>query len=192
MNNYFQYIPDVDSSKYTEYLLNEFFAEVNFLEAATSHPDKFIRYNNIQSYEVFRELSSFLSEKYEFPPLQYLNVFYHDQDQPIHIDGDLSGYRRSSLNLPLIGYKNTTMKWYLPKPNTMPSLHCAYFFNKEDVTVLEELEGSNKWVLVNSEIAHNIVGATQEMPRITACLRFKGNPPFKELQNLLNKNSISS
>jgi hypothetical protein len=184
MQNYYQHFPEIDNVYWTDYFLNEFIPKYKFYESIKESLYNYVFYANKNQYPGILELSTELTTKLKFPPIEYFLIFKHvDIDQPIHADGE-NIVRYSSFNLPLFGYAGTNMCFYKMKDDTIkPEIRNAYYYNKENLTVIDKFSGENEWVLVNSGVPHNIVDVNSTDPRITVCIRFYGNPTFQDLIN---------
>ncbi len=132
--------------------------------------------------QLLKKLSNDLQEQYKFPPISNFLIFCHQQaSQPVHIDGT-SQYRYASLNLTIKGYQNTKMMFYKQNESNMQTtISNAYYFDKQDLLLVDELKGSNDWVLINSGVPHQAIGVNLNDTRITVCIRFLGNPTFENL-----------
>jgi hypothetical protein len=183
--NYFVHIPDLEVEKYTNYFLNEFIPSRNF-EGNLSNTSCYIQYfrNDFYQDPVILELDLVLRKKFNFPPLEYFSIFKHTGYQAIHVDGT-NIPRYASLNLPLKGHESTKMMFYEQNKSIKPRITDANYYDLENVLPVSELPGSNQWVLVNSNIPHNIVNVDFNNPRYTLCLRFFGNPTMSQLVDKL-------
>jgi len=184
MQQLFKHLPFLDTAEYTDYYLNKSLSRFSH-----QPPEMFyLRYDLPElNTGITKNLNEQLMENLGFPSIDYALVFKHRLPQPIHIDGH-SFVRQSSLNLPLIGYENTKMIFYNLKSKDEPCLHTdAFYFNEDSVEYNCELPGDNNWVLVNTSIPHRIINSDPQNPRITVCFRFKTNPTYEHLSNLIDK-----
>ena len=179
---YFQHFPEIDSVEWTEYFLKEFIPKYKFFENLSKSTYNYVQYNDIYNYPAIAKLSSILKSKFNLPPIEYFLILRHNKEtQPIHIDG-VKQFRYASLNLAIKGFENTKMIFYKKNnSNADVSVTNAYYYDIKDVTPVEEFTGTNEWVLVNSGEPHQVIGIDTDNPRITVCIRFVGNPTFKEL-----------
>jgi len=182
MNHLFKLLPELDSTYYRNYFLNTFIPENKFLEESSFYNE----YYNLKLFPEINKFGKYLTEKYRFPELEYMIVFRHARQQSIHADGTANNTRDTSLNLPIRGYEKTKMVWYMPKIGERPIISTAHYYESSQVDKIESVDSTNEWILVNSKIPHNIINSDFTNPRITACLRFKGNPSFMELSNLVD------
>jgi|GEM_PF-3263680 hypothetical protein len=183
MQNFYKHFPEIDSVYWTNYFLNEFIPKNKFFENTSFNTrPSYISYfkKDFNDESKILELSSLLTEKLKFPPIEYFIIFRHVVSQFIHADGQ-TALRNSSFNLPLTGYQGTKMWFYNTKSNIVPEIRDAHYFKKDDVRLISELSGTNEWVLVNSAVPHNIVNIDSNNPRLTVCIRFVGNPKFEDL-----------
>ena len=171
---YFTRLPQLNVETYTNYFLNTFVPKIKFQSLYFNCTRKeFCTDPNVMS------LDRTLQEKYNLPPIDYFMIFKHTKSQSIHHDGKVIP-RYASLNLPLTGFESTKMIFYktIDKPYIVSDANYYYPKNLEPVI---ELEGSNEWVLVDSSVPHHITNVNFNNPRITLCLRFKGNPTLEHL-----------
>lgn len=182
MQQYFQHFPKIDSVEWTEYFLKEFIPKYNFFENLSKSGYNYVQYHDIHMDPAIAKLSSILTSKFNFPPIDYFLIFCHKTTtQAIHVDGTYQP-RYASLNLPINGYENTKMIFYKKNnPSAKIAVTDANYFNKEDLTPVAEFDGANEWVLVNSGEPHQVIGIDTANPRITVCLRFIRNPTFEKL-----------
>jgi hypothetical protein len=184
MQNFYKHFPEIDNVYWTYYFLKEFIPKYKFFENTS--------FNTRSSYlEWFKKdlpfeteilkLSSLLSSKLRFPPIEYFLIFRHNNmDQTIHSDGR-EILRNSSFNLPLLGYEGTSMCFYEQKTILSPTIRNANYYEKDNLILVEKFTGGNEWVLINSAVPHNIVDMNSSNPRLTVCIRFVGNPKFEDL-----------
>lgn len=191
MQHLFKFLPEVDSTLYRNYFLNEFMEETNFHKRILNTTYVYF-YPNEMNKPMIKKLNEQLQSLYNFPSIEYALVFKHLKTQPIHVDGH-DNIRYASLNLPLSGYENTKMVFYKSKINTRDIIPTdAFYFSKDEIEFDAELPGTSDWVLVNSSVPHNIVNTNPIDPRMTICFRFKDNPSFNSLLNLVkSKTSIA-
>jgi hypothetical protein len=182
MQNFYKHFPEIDNVYWTNYFLNEFVPKYRVVEQLSDTKSLYVMYSKKDFYKNLEilKLSSLLVKKLNFPPIEYFSIFKHTYFQSIHADGK-SALRYASFNLPIKGFEGTKMCFYNTKPNIVPKVTDAYYFKEEEVYLATELESSNEWTLVNSSIPHNIVNVDFNNPRITVCIRFVGNPKFKNL-----------
>lgn len=183
MSEYFYHLHKFDQVKYTNYFVKEFIPRENFEDTLRKSGNRHVGYHNLENYTVIQQLSQELTDKYKFPKVAYMNIFYHTSDQPIHSDG-ISYPIYSSLNLPIVGFEKSTTLFYKSRESARITRDGNYY-KPESVEIVGSLAGSNQWVLIDSSIPHNVVGATAHQPRITVCLRFYGNPKFQELREFV-------
>lgn len=194
MNNFFLKIPSLETEEYTKYLLYDYIPK-----GAILHRINNSKYNYFQDYftsgkpSQMKKIEELLKDKFKIPyNIQYLSIFYHQDNQAIHIDGRKNTVRNSSLNLPLSGYQNTKMIFYklkIPIQN-LETDSDAFYFTQNNTVPVSELEGTNEWVLINTSIPHNVIRPPDSKPRITACIRFTSNPEFEILSkyfDLMNR-----
>jgi hypothetical protein len=182
MSEYFQHFPEIDSVEWSEYFFKEFLPNYKFFENLSKSDYNYVQYNDVRMYPAIVKLSSILESKFNFPPIEYFLIFYHEKEnQPIHIDG-INKLRYASLNLSISGFENTKMIFYKKNnPNASVSVSNANYFDIRDLTPVAEFNGSNEWILVNSGEPHQVIGIDTANPRITVCIRFVGNPTFDQL-----------
>ena len=178
MQNFYKHYPEIDNVYWTNYFLNNFIPK-NLDSILKSSYVMYYKKDFNKNLEILK-LSALLTNKLKFPPIEYNSIFRHIADQPIHADG-INAVRNASFNLPLLGFERTQMCFYNTKSNAIPKRRDAFFFEKEDVDLVTKLKGCNNWVLVNSSIPHNIENVDVNNPRLTACIRFSGNPTFEDL-----------
>jgi hypothetical protein len=186
MQHFYKHFPEIDNVYWTNYFLKEFIPKYKFLEktsvgigVGSSHIEWYIK--DLKSETEILRLSSLLSSKLRFPPIEYFLIFRHMTiDQPIHADGR-EILRNSSFNLPLLGYEGTSMCFYEQKTILSPIIKNANYYEKDNLTLVETFSGGNEWVLVNSAVPHNVVNLNANNPRLTVCVRFLGNPKFDDL-----------
>lgn len=119
--------------------------------------------------------------RYNFPKIAYFLVFVHYDEQPIHIDGYTEEIRWASLNLPIEGYEGTKLNFYESNGDLAQTKSDArYMTDRSALTLVDTLE-SDKWVIVNSGVPHNVVDVDPKQRRVTICFRFEGNPKFEDL-----------
>lgn len=183
MQKYHQYFPEIDNVYWTDYFLKEFIPKYKFFENTSDTGSSYIEwYKKDLNHEIeILKLSSLLSSKLRFPPIEYFLIFRHI-NQPIHADGR-EILRNSSFNLPLLGYEGTSMCFYEQKTILPPTIRDANYYEKNNLTLIEKFVGRNEWVLVNSAVPHNVINLDSSNPRFTVCIRFKGNPTFEDLVN---------
>jgi hypothetical protein len=51
----------------------------------------------------------------------------------------------------------------------------------KDLKLVNEFDGSNNWVMINSGVPHQAIGINLNETRTTVCFRFVGNPRFESL-----------
>jgi hypothetical protein len=184
MKNLFKYLPQIDAIKYTDYFLNKFLIESTFQEQLTKLTYARFTLSDLNT-DTINELNKQLMSTFNFPPIDYALVFKHTVPQSIHIDG-VNPVRYASLNLPLSGYENTKMIFYKSNLTVNDIIPIdAFYFPRDKVDYCGELPGSNNWVLINSSIPHQVVNCDFNNPRITLCFRFRNNPTFENLANLI-------
>jgi hypothetical protein len=183
----FFHLPKLNNVKYTSYLLNEFIPKYKVIEELDrTRSAKSISYVQHSRVHILQEpnlleFNAHLKLVYNFPDIEYFSIFKHHKDQPIHADG-LQILRCSSLNLPLSGYENTKTIFYketFVNPNR--EIRDANYYNIENLSPIAELQGTNDWVMINTGIPHQVIGATASNPRITVCFRFVSNPTINQL-----------
>jgi hypothetical protein len=210
MDDLFTYFENLEVEKYTNYFSNIFLEETDFhkklekLELErVNHPEyitkfRFIKYIPSEINDsMVDEIERFLEEKYNFPKFSHFFIFRHDAPQPIHADAvrawkppEIPSISFAALNLPLKGYNGTGINWYKPKTDEEPKKHMTHkgtYFDPKYVVPMAYLPGSNKWVLLNTEVPHNVVNINPLDPRFTLTFRFKDNPSYSHLKNLLDK-----
>ena len=141
-----------------------------------------------KNYLLFKDIPSILLEQNELMNKKYkLNlkikhflIFYHKKDQPVHIDGGNGTYTNLTLNLPLSGFENTKFNFYKDK-KSFSTFSDAFYFNKNDVELIEQIDTNQKWILINTSIPHNVTNINRNNPRLTLCIRYKDNPTFKDI-----------
>jgi hypothetical protein len=210
MDSLFTYVTDLEVKKYTNYFSNEFLEKTDFYEKLeklelerVNRPEcitkfRFIKYipSKINDSMV-DEIERFLEEKYNFPKFSHFFIFRHDAPQPIHADAvrawkppETPTVSLAAFNLPLSGYEGTGINWYeslLGGQAKGRMTHKGTYFDPKDVVPIANLVGSNKWVLLNTEVPHNVINIDPKNPRFTLTFRFKNNPSYTYLRNLLNK-----
>ena len=184
--NHFVHLPNLDAELYTNYFLNEFIPSRNF-EVNLSNTSRYIQYfrKDFSQDPVILKLDYVLRTSFNFPPIEYFSIFRHTSCQRIHVDG-INIPRYASLNLPLKGYESTKMIFYEKNKGINPRVTDANYYKLEDVYPVSELLGSNQWVLVDSNIPHNITNVDFANPRYTLCVRFYTNPTVTDLLNKMN------
>jgi hypothetical protein len=140
---------------------------------------------------IIRLLEDTLVKEFNFPKIYYLMLFHHTFSQRIHVDGSET-VRHASLNLPLSGFNSTNITWYdLTSPLNDYRINNKEYdlidFPKSDLTPVATLLGSNYWSLVHTSKPHHVVSENYNNPRLTLCVRFKGNPSFEFLYGLISK-----
>lgn len=186
---YFTRLPYLNVKNYTNYFLHTFMPKNNFDE---KHKSLFyIQYFRKEFYKdsTIMLLDLTLQKKYNFPPIEYFNIFKHERQQTIHHDG-IEIPRYASLNLPLQGFELTKMIFYKKLVESPLNISNANYYLPENVEPVSELAGSNEWVLVNSSVPHNITNVDFNNPRITLCIRFISNPTYDFLVKNLTDNNI--
>ena len=105
MQNFYKRFPEIDNVYWTNYFLNEFFPKNKFSENPSTNTS-YISYfkKDFNDKSKILELSSLLTKKLKFPPIEYFLIFKHNNNQPIHADGKLT-LRYASFNLPLVGFE---------------------------------------------------------------------------------------
>jgi hypothetical protein len=182
MQNFYKHFPEIDNVYWTNYFLNEFIPEYKFVEQISNTGSAYTLYSKkdfSNNLEILK-LSSLLTDKLKFPPIDYFSIFRHVIHQPIHADG-IAVLRNASFNLPLAGFEGTKMCFYKTKTDILPKAKDAYYFKEDEVYPVGEFLGSNEWVLVNSAVPHNVVNVDYDNPRLTLCVRFVNNPKFEDL-----------
>lgn len=184
MQKYYQRFPEIDNVYWTDYFLKEFIPKYKFHEELKVSAYNYVQYNNKNLYPKIVELDNELQQKYKFPPIEYFLIFSHQaQNQPVHIDGTQQ-YRHASLNLTVTGYQNTKMLFYTQnKPNIQSNVSNANYLDLKDLKLVNEFNGCNNWVMINSGVPHQAIGINLNETRTTVCLRFTGNPTFEDLIN---------
>jgi hypothetical protein len=178
MNPYYKIFDDLEYDSYRSYFVNEFIPQHLEFESLNEGSNyKFFRENSITPK--IRELEAELIDRYNFPPLEYFIVFLHKLDQKVHVDG-IDSIRYASLNLSLLGYKDTSMKFYLPTSSRKVIIDARYYAD-EDIVLKDEFVTPDKWTLVNSGVPHQVTDIKSDDPRVTVCFRFQGNPTFMSL-----------
>ena len=190
MQKYYQHFSEIDNVYWTNYFLNEFIPKHEFFKKLSDTGSSYIEWyikDFINELQILK-LSSLLSSRLKFPPIEYFLIFKHIV-QPIHSDGR-EIIRNTSFNLPLLGYNGTSMCFYEQKTILPPITRDANYYDTDNLTLVEKFTGSNEWVLVNSAVPHNIVDMDPNNPRLTVCVRFLGNPTFEDLiKNAKSKQS---
>ena len=190
MSNYFKYFDEIDPKPYTDYFLNEFIKEKNFIEEVKKGiTGTYIIYQANQS-NMIKLLSRELTKKYNFPSISHFLLFYHTSNQAVHADG-YPIPRWCSFNLPLSGWEGTIMNFYREKPNAITKDAESRYYHTDEVEFQERFDCINKWVLVHSGLPHNVCNMTIENPRITLVTRFHSNPTFEILTGLSNNPRIT-
>jgi hypothetical protein len=213
MDNLFTYVDKIDAEKYTDYFYNVFLTKYEFFQhlekrelERIKNPEyvskfRFIKYIPSEVNDpIVNELESFLIEKFKFPKFSHFFIFLHEEPQPIHADAvkpwkppDTPTVSLTALNLPLKGYNGTGINWYTSKNGEELKsymTHKGMYFDKEDDLVpITTLPGSNRWILINTEVPHNVVNINSADPRFTLTFRFENNPSYLHLKELLDKYS---
>ena len=184
MQNYYQHFPEIDNVYWTDYFLKEFIPKYKIYETTPDTGSAHIIWNKkdfAHEPEILK-LSKELTIKLKFPPIEYFFMIRHnDIDQAIHTDGT-EIIRNSSFNLPLLGYAGTEMRFYeIKNKEFKPIIGDTNYYDKNDLIPIDEFQGENNWVLVNTSVPHNIVNINSTNPRFTVCFRFIGNPTFEML-----------
>jgi hypothetical protein len=140
---------------------------------------------------ILQLLEDTLVKQFNFPKIYYLMLFHHTFSQRIHVDGTVT-VRHASLNIPLSGFNGTNITWYnLVSPlNDYRDFDKDYDlidFPKSDLTPVATLPGANAWSLVHTSKPHHVVSENYNNPRLTLCVRFKDNPSFEFLHELLSR-----
>lgn len=176
MTSHYLHIAGPDTKFYTNYLITEIVPKFSlgtymFLSA--------VGWGIPNMNSSIKEISNFFSETYSFPKITAFAIFRQTSDQSIHIDG----IRRAALNIPVIGYEGTAMRWYKPISSTyiLPQLSKLSYQKHEDMIEIDHVVGTNDWVIVKTDIPHCVTGSKFENPRFTISLIFEGNPSFSDL-----------
>ena len=185
MKSYYQHLPSIDNKLYTDYFIDKFIPKYKFIQKLVGIYTQYHR--DVVSKEIeLLKLELTLIKKYKFPKIEYISIFEHTQDQPIHSDG-IDVPRYASLNLPISGWEGTKMNFYdVRNRDLIPNIRDANYYDENDVTYAVELNGENSWVLVDSSTPHHIIQINSANPRMTVCVRFMGNPTFNELLDRIN------
>lgn len=182
---FFTYL-DLPTDYFVKYYLEDFIPKNRVIEKMLETNALYFQVDKLNSTTIYLEY--LLEQKFNKKlKIQYFHIFQHHRNQDIHIDGNKE-IRNCSLNLPLINFDNTETRFYKTK-TSIPSFlktDAIYYNGKEDLEVAETLPGSQKWVLINSGVFHNVITENKNKPRITVSFRFKGNPKFENLYNLFN------
>jgi hypothetical protein len=180
----FFHLPKLNTVEYSSYFLNEFIPKYKVIEeldrTKSTKSISYVQYFIFQMPNLLK-FNAHLKLVYNFPDIEYFLIFKHHTDQPIHADG-LQILRHSSLNLPISGYENTKTIFYketFVNPNR--EIQDANYYNIENLSPIAELQGTNDWVMINTGIPHQVIGATASNPRITVCFRFFSNPTINRL-----------
>jgi hypothetical protein len=67
------------------------------------------------------------------------------------------------------------------KSNIQLNVSNANYLDLKDLKLVNEFDGSNNWVMINSGVPHQTVGINLDETRTTVCFRFTGNPRFESL-----------
>jgi hypothetical protein len=210
MVNLFTYINDLEIEKYTDYFYNVFLKKYEFYEnlekkelERIKNPEYITKFRYVKYVPseiddpMVNEIERFLEEQYNFPRFLHFFIFRHVEPQPIHADAvhawkppEIPTVGLAAFNLPLKGYEGTGITWYESKFGCEAKglmTHKGTYFNPKELVPITSLPGSNKWVLINTEIPHNVVNINPKTPRFTLTFRFKNNPSYSYLRNLLYK-----
>lgn len=210
MDNLFTYVDSLEVDKYTDYFYNVFLEKYAFYQKLekieidrANHPEyvskfRYVKYIPSEINDpMVNEIESFLVREYNFPKFLHFFIFRHVEPQPIHADAvhawkppDPPTVGLAAFNLPLKGYTGTGINWYKSKNGEEAKgrmTHKGTYFNPKEVVPFANLPGSNKWVLINTEIPHNVVNMNPVDPRVTLTFRFENNPSYLYLKNLLDK-----
>jgi hypothetical protein len=182
------YIPikfSYDVETLREYFLNKIIPNlVNTGQYATKNLVPFI--HDVQQDPVIEQLNQFLMSNFNTPPIQSYCLFYFSNPVPIHIDGrGGEEFRHANLNLPLSGWHNNTMCFYTENSGHAPtwnSIDKIILCDANQVTLYEQFETTEDWVLVRVDQPHNITNIDFDNPRITLSIKFKTNPSFEYLE----------
>ena len=176
------HIPNLDNKKWTNYFLNEFIPKYNYYEDLKNSLYNYVFYTNKNQYPGIIELSNELQQKYNFPTISYFIIINHKETiQPVHKDGE-ANVRYASLNLLISGYENTKMIFYKENnPSLKKNVTNAHYYDIDDLTYIDELQGTNDWVMINSGAPHQAVSIDLTNTRLAVCIRFDGNPTFEDL-----------
>jgi hypothetical protein len=183
MSKYFKYFDEIDPIPYTDYFLNTFIKENNFIEEVKKGITKSYIIYDANCSSMITALSNELSKKYKYPAISHFLLFYHTSSQSIHSDG-YPIIRQCSFNLPVLGWEGTQMNFYTEKSNVASRNEESRYYQPYEVDIQERFDCHNKWVLVNSGLPHNVCNMTEENPRITVVTRFHSNPSFEMLLKL--------
>jgi hypothetical protein len=209
MDNLFTYVEALEVEKYTDYFYNVFLEKYKFYQKLEkieadriNHPEyvskfRYVKYVPSEINDpMVNEIESFLVRKYNFPKFLHFFIFRHVEPQPIHADAvhawvppEPPTVGLAAFNLPLKGYEGTGINWYKSKNGGEAKgrmTHKGTYFDPKEVVPFAELAGSNKWVLLNTEVPHNVVKINPKNPRFTLTFRFENNPNYLYLKNLLN------
>ena len=211
MDNLFTYVENLEVEKYTDYFYNVFLEKYAFYQKLekietdrVNHPEyvskfRYVKYIPSEINDpMVNEIEKFLQEEYKFPKFLHFFIFRHVEPQPIHADAvhawkppDPPTVGLAAFNLPLKGYEGTGIRWYTSKTGEEPKRYMThkgtYFDHEDELAPITTLPGSNKWVLLNTEVPHNVVDINPSNPRFTLTFRFQDNPSYLYLKKLLKK-----
>lgn len=173
---------DFDVNQLRDYLLNTVMPTVKERLAKVS----IVTFKHSDTQDpVMERFNQYLMTRFGTPPILSYNLFHHLSPLNIHIDGRSDLYRHANLNLPLCGWQGNIMRFYKENPGyaaPVPKEGSAIWCDPDQVTVYDEFETTEDWVLVRVDQPHNIVNMDFDNPRATLSIKFVGNPTFEELQ----------
>jgi len=138
---------------------------------------------------LIEHLNQHLMSNFGTPPISAYCLFYFTAPLPIHLDGHGNlPVTRANLNLPLSGWEGNLMNYYTENPGyvTPKALpNGRTFCDPNQVTLCDQFETTDDWVLVRADRPHNITNMDFNNPRITLSIKFKDNPSFEHLYKCL-------